>query len=50
MDQKRGMLSRAVGGQWKHRETARALRSQHELNKAERQNAVMGCGTCCNVI
>jgi hypothetical protein len=48
--QKRGMPSRLVDRQWLYCELVHALRSKNELNKTEHRNAVMGCGTCCNVI
>ncbi len=50
MYQKNGMPSRLFDMQWLCRETVHQLRGQHEWNKTEHQNAVMGCGTCCNVI
>ncbi len=48
--QKRGMPMRLVDGKWQDREKERALHGQHELNKTEHRNAVIGCGTCGNVI
>jgi hypothetical protein len=50
MYQKAGMPLRLVDGQWLYCETVHAICGQHELNKMEHQNAVMSCGTCCNVI